>query len=63
MIPPYGVFKVSADYLPRRTGMELFFIGTLPYNTIKTELSYMYIGYGNVVSAKLITYHFIGESK
>jgi RNA recognition motif-containing protein len=54
--------KVSADHLPRRTGMKLF-IGNLPYAITESELTELFSSYGNVVSAKLITDHFTEESK
>jgi RNA recognition motif-containing protein len=42
--------------------MKLF-IGSLPYGITETELTDIFSGYGNVVSAKLIMDHFTGQSK
>jgi len=42
--------------------MKLF-IGNLPYAFTETELTDMFTSYGEVVSLKLITDHFSGESK
>lgn len=42
--------------------MKLF-IGNLPYNIAEDELLYLFEQYGNVVSIKLVTDHFTGQSK
>lgn len=42
--------------------MKLF-IGNLPYAFTEPELTEMFASYGDVVSIKLITDHFSGESK
>ena len=42
--------------------MKLF-IGSLPYNIVESELSELFSQFGSVVSAKLITDPFSGESK
>jgi RNA recognition motif-containing protein len=42
--------------------MKLF-IGSLPYDITEDELSALFGQYGSVVSAKLVTDHFSGQSK
>ncbi len=42
--------------------MKLF-IGSLPYDITETELSGLFSSYGDIVSAKLITDHYTGQSK
>ena len=42
--------------------MKLF-IGSLPYDITESELTDIFSSYGDIVSAKLITDHFTGQSK
>lgn len=42
--------------------MKLF-VGSLPYDISEQELTELFDNYGDVVSAKLVTDHFSGQSK
>ncbi len=42
--------------------MKLF-IGSLPYSITESELTTLFVQYGDVVSTKLVTDHFTGQSK